>query len=209
MVPNRSIIYIDGFNLYYGAIKDGPHKWLNLERYFQLLRPVDDIQIVYYFTAIIDGPRRVNQLTFLKALETLPLVHVVLGKFKKKKVRCGVGGCAYAGNRVFSIQEEKRTDVNIALQLFDDAREDRCDRSIIVSGDSDLVPAANLVKGSFPGKKIIVYVPARDPIRGAAVELRAAADKDKTLPVNLLKHAQFPPRVPDGAGGFIEKPTDW
>jgi hypothetical protein len=28
----RTSIYIDGFNLYYGAVKDTPYKWLNLVR---------------------------------------------------------------------------------------------------------------------------------------------------------------------------------
>ena len=51
----RSIVYIDGFNLYYGAVKDGPNKWLNLDRYFRMLLPNDDIQRIRYFTAKITG----------------------------------------------------------------------------------------------------------------------------------------------------------
>jgi len=26
----KTIIYIDGFNLYYGCLKDSPYKWLNV-----------------------------------------------------------------------------------------------------------------------------------------------------------------------------------
>jgi len=26
------MVYIDGFNLYYGALRGGPFKWLNIER---------------------------------------------------------------------------------------------------------------------------------------------------------------------------------
>ena len=37
----RSIVYIDGFNLYYGALKGGPYKWLDLERFFRRLRNAD------------------------------------------------------------------------------------------------------------------------------------------------------------------------
>jgi hypothetical protein len=44
----RSIIYIDGFNFYYGAIKGGPHKWLNLDSLFTRLRQADQIQRIYY-----------------------------------------------------------------------------------------------------------------------------------------------------------------
>lgn len=28
-----SIVYVDGFNFYYGAIKDTSHKWLNIHRF--------------------------------------------------------------------------------------------------------------------------------------------------------------------------------
>jgi uncharacterized LabA/DUF88 family protein len=93
--------------------------------------------------------------------------------------------------------------------MLHDAYEDHCDRFVIVSGDSDLVPAVNRVKTLFPQKQVFVYVPTRDPIRGAAIELRSAADKDRSLPLRPLKFAQFPPRIPDGAGGFIEKPATW
>jgi len=33
----RTSIYIDGFNLYYGAVKDTPYKWLNLDMLCRLL----------------------------------------------------------------------------------------------------------------------------------------------------------------------------
>jgi len=39
----RTIIYVDGFNLYYGAVKNTPHKWLNLQRYFEMIRQNDDV----------------------------------------------------------------------------------------------------------------------------------------------------------------------
>ena len=41
---DRLVVYVDGFNLYYGAVKGTPYKWLDLQRYFTLLRPHDDIQ---------------------------------------------------------------------------------------------------------------------------------------------------------------------
>ena len=71
------------------------------------------------------------------------------------------------------------------------------------------MPAVNKVKTRFPDKTVIVYVPSRNPIRGAAVELRAAADRDKSLPLNRLRVSQLPAQVPDGAGGFIAKPAEW
>jgi len=123
----RTVIYIDGLNLYYGAVKSTPAlKWLNLERFCRLLRPLDDI-------------RRIR----------------------------------------------------------------------IISGDSDLVPAVNMVRQRFGQKKIFVYVRSRNPVRGAAVELRTSAHVHRVLPLILLSKSQFPNQMPDGAGGMLRRPATW
>ena len=205
----RSIIYIDGFNLFYGALKGTKYKWLNLERYFTLLRQDDSIQEIKYFTAMLDGPKKLKQEIYLLALETLPKVTIYFGKFKTKKVNCTINNCTYSGDRLFNVPEEKRTDVNIAIHMLNDALLNKCERLVLVSGDSDLVPALNMIKNVIPKKEIIVYIPARSVVRGAAVELRSLADKHRMLPNNLLAKAQFPQKIPDGMGGVITKPAKW
>ncbi len=205
----RTIVYIDGYNFYYGSVRGTAYRWLDLEKCFSRLRSADEIKQIWYFTALLDGPKRARQKTYLQALATSSRVQVILGKFKLKQVKCGVTGCKHRGSRLFDMPEEKRTDVNIALQLLDDAHHDRADQFIIVSGDSDLVPALEMVKAQWPHKQLFVYVPSRHPLRGAAVELRNAADKHKTFPQALLKVSQFPAKIPDGRGGFIQKPAGW
>jgi uncharacterized LabA/DUF88 family protein len=205
----RSIVYIDGFNLYYGALRGGPHKWLNLERYFRLLLPNDNIQKIRYFTAKVIGEDAARQGTYLAALATLPLVEVILGKFKTKQIQGLCPSCPLPKPQFFSTHEEKRTDVNIALWMLHDAQKDLCDRLILVSGDSDLVPAIAMVKEHYPEKTVVVYIPARSVIRGAAVELRSIADKDKTLPLQMLHAAQFPRELTGTSGTTIRKPAEW
>ncbi len=205
----RSIIYVDGFNLYYGAVRGGPHKWLDLQKYFQMLRPHDQIQKIKYFTALIDGSHRQNQEAYLQALETLPKVEIILGKYKYKSVKCTVSACTFADSREFQVPEEKRSDVNIAIQMVNDAYAGRGDRMVVVSGDSDLVPAIHMVKQEFPSIQITVYVPSRNPKRGAAVEIRSAADKHKTLPLNFLARCQLPDPVRGEPRGVIQKPKSW
>jgi hypothetical protein len=206
----RAIVYIDGFNLYYGVLKDAPAmKWLNLERFCRLLRPSDDIQAIRYFTALVSGSTKPHQETYLKALATTPVVNVILGKFKDKTVLCRVGGCTHPAVKKFKMPEEKRTDVNIAISMLDDAYQNLCDHFILFSGDSDLVPAVNMVRHRFPAKTITVYVPFRDPTRGGAVELRLSASKHRDLPLTLLSKAQFADTIPDGAGGTLTRPADW
>ena len=210
-MPRRAIVYVDGFNLYYGSLKGGPHKWLDLERYFTLLRSGDVLVRIHYFTAEVSGEAKPRQAAYLRALSTTPGVHIVLGKFKPRTVECraGTGMHLPKARRLFVAPAEKRTDVNIGLQMLEDAYEDRCDVFVLVTGDSDLVPAVDRVRALFPQKQVIVYVPTRDRYRGAAVELRSAATRNRDLPLELLRHAQFPARLPDGSGGFIDKPAGW
>jgi 6-hydroxy-3-succinoylpyridine 3-monooxygenase len=206
----RTIFYIDGLNVYYGAVRQTPAlKWLNLARYCKLLRPNDDIMLIRYFSSLITGPTRVNQEVYLKALATTPIVEVILGRFKMKNVKCSVATCTAAGIKWFLMPEEKRTDVNLAVFMLDDAYRDLCDQFIVFSGDSDLVPAVNMVRLRFPHKKIIVYVPSQNPVRGAAVELRTSAHVNRTLPAQLLSKSQFPNTIPDGSGGILTRPATW
>lgn len=208
-MAKSSIIYVDGFNLYYGAKRGTPHKWLDLETFFERLRQDDHIQTIKYFTAEVDGTRRTNQQIYLAALTTCPKVQIILGRYKYKQVKCGVRQCNFNGGRFFRVPEEKRTDVSIAIHMLDDAHQQKADRLIIISGDSDLVPSVAMIKHRYPDIETIVYVPARDKTRGAATELRSVADKSRTLPQDLIARSQFPGKLPDGQGGWITKPAGW
>lgn len=202
----RTVVYIDGFNFYYGVLKNTPFKWLDLQRFFTLLRPHDQIQAIKFFTSLVNGGSRLaRQRALLKALQICaPRVAVIYGRFKMKQVPCP--NCSGSG---LKIPEEKRTDVNIGIHMLDDAYGGNCDHEILVSGDSDLVPAIKMVRQRFPNIKTTVYVPARTKQRGVAAELRGAAHDAKSLPLTLLPKTQLPARIPDGSGGFIEKPIAW
>jgi 6-hydroxy-3-succinoylpyridine 3-monooxygenase len=205
-MPKRTMIYVDGLNLYYGALKGTPYRWLNLQKYFELVRPDDDIQLIHYFTAVVDPPHGIDQQTYLDALSTLPKLNIVVGAFIRKKVKCRVHACTLAQGRTFLRPEEKRTDVNIALQMLDDAYQGLAERFVLVTGDSDLLPAVQMVRLRVPQIEIVVYVPNNHPMRGATVELRNAAHKARNLPLVELRHAQFPTILP---GARITKPGNW
>ena len=210
LVKRRTIIYVDGLNLYYGALKGTSYKWLDLEKFFTKLRNADDLIAINYFTTQAgNAVARKDQQTYLQALTTLPLVNIIEGRFKPKRIECRVPNCKYSGEREFIRLEEKQTDVNIAVRMIEDAYLDRCDQFVIVSGDSDFVPALKAIKKGFPQKRIIAYIPAEHPDRSYATELRGAADTHKTLPSFLLQLSQLPSSLPDGTGGTISKPADW
>lgn len=87
----RTYVYIDGFNLYYGAVKGTPYKWLNPVALAQAILPHGHIvSKIKYFTARVSGavdseaPRR--QHAYLSALGTLPEVEIHYGRFLSKAV---------------------------------------------------------------------------------------------------------------------------
>ena len=55
-VRPRAIVYVDGFNLYYGSLKGTPYRWPDLVRLADLMLPAQDVIEVKYFTAIVDSP---------------------------------------------------------------------------------------------------------------------------------------------------------
>jgi hypothetical protein len=88
----RAIVYVDGFNLYYGALKATPYRWLDLEALCTRLLPRDEISLIRYFTAPVtarpsdpDQPQR--QQTYLRALRTSARLSIHLGEFRTRRVR--------------------------------------------------------------------------------------------------------------------------
>ena len=50
----KANVYVDGFNLYYGAVKGTPYRWLDIAAMCRLLLPHDQINQIKYFTALIN-----------------------------------------------------------------------------------------------------------------------------------------------------------
>lgn len=103
----RTRIYIDGFNLYYGAMKRTSFKWLDIvELSRQVLPPGHTIDKVKYFTARVSGasdpgaPAR--QQIYFKALQTLPEVEIHFGSFLSKTIWRPLTNLPVAGNQINS-----------------------------------------------------------------------------------------------------------
>ena len=55
--------------------------------------------------------------------------------------------------------EEKETDVAIAVELLEIFVMDVCDTAVLVTGDTDLVPAITTAKRLFPRKNVLLLFP--------------------------------------------------
>jgi uncharacterized LabA/DUF88 family protein len=51
--------------------------------------------------------------------------------------------------------------VHIAARIVFDACEDRYDRAVLITADSDLVPALDIVKARCPSKQLCVAAPPK------------------------------------------------
>ena len=87
----RTRVYVDGFNLYYGAVKGTAFKWLDpVKLAYRVLPAGHRIDRLHYFTARVSGvadpgsPAR--QQAYLKALGTLPEIEVHFGSFLAKAI---------------------------------------------------------------------------------------------------------------------------
>lgn len=224
----RTNVYIDGFNLYYGLLKGGPYKWLNLEVLFDSLMPKNQIQRIRYFTAKVEARTGdldlpVRQAAYLRALATLPRVDVTYGTFLSSCVRAPVvmrdaSGKPLKTNGKAVIKraasgkpvmewvfktEEKGSDVNLASHLLRDAYAGDCDCAVVVSNDSDLLTPLRMAKAD--ASLVLGLIPPRS---NGSVELKRTADFQKTIRAHHLINAQFPHSFQD-AVGTITKPSDW
>ncbi|MCK5202713.1 MAG: NYN domain-containing protein [Desulfobacterales bacterium] len=214
----RTYIYIDGFNFYYGVVKDTSYKWLDFMALFKrVLKPGHDILAIKYFTARVTGKLDPNQplrqKTFIRALRKhIPELSVYYGQFNSHTINAPL---AYPiSDKTFGKHikfaniiktEEKGSDVNLAVHVLNDAWRDEYDCAVVVSNDSDLAESLRLVKEQ--NKKMIgVIYPSTNRKRHPSKALTQHADFTKSIFESTLKACQLPDPIP---GTTISKPTDW
>ena len=205
-----TIVYIDGFNFYYGCVAGTPYKWLNIAAMCERLLPPNKILAVKYFTARVqarpgdlDQPSR--QETYFKALRTDPRVEITFGHFLTNSVSLPkADGTGYA--RVIKT-EEKGSDVNLATHLLRDAYLGNFQVGVLVTNDSDLAEPVRIVTQEL-GKTVGILSPITREGRHASRALTRHATFQKSIRQGLLRSTQFPNPV-SSPSGVIRKPASW
>ena len=204
-------VYVDGFNLYYRAVKDTPFKWLDLRKLSETLFPQDQIHRISYFTAHVDATRDptrpARQQAYLRALKTLPSVDIYFGVFRSRTKRRPLAQPVpgLPASVVIRDTEEKGTDVNLAMRLLVDGFIGEYEQAVIVSNDADFAGPMRYVRDEL-GLRIALVNP--DPNNSSPTELSSAATYVKRLWNSHLRGCQFPPTLSDGVG-IITKPSGW
>lgn len=253
-------VYVDGFNLYYGLLRNSPYKWLNPVSLVSRVLPKDcEIALLRYFTARItskldlDAPRRQND--YISALLTLPNVKVHYGHFLTKTTWRPLANLPVANREIsspnpavlppgsfkvagvderllpvgsyknteaeendggldptsqdgngliagFRSFEEKGSDVNLAVNLINDGWKREFDAMVVVSNDTDLVPAIDVVVSEL---EILVFVVCPQK-RRVSPQLEKAATYVRHINPSALARSQFPEKLP---GTAIQRPATW
>lgn len=157
---SRVVTYIDGFNFYHAvhSLKDPKLKWVNLWALSNnILRDDQTLAAVKYFTAYAKWrPGAFNRhLAYVAALEAQGVTPII-GRFKEKTIRCQA-----TCRKEFVTHEEKETDVNIGIHLVTDALQNRFDTALVISADTDLVPAVKLARSEASEKRVFFVAPPK------------------------------------------------
>ena len=210
----KTNVYIDGFNLYYRAVRRTNYKWLDLFKVSQALVPSHEVNWIRYFTAqvlpVADDPSlMVRQAAYIRALQTIPTLTVHWGQFKRREKAGPVvspvsGHPDHARIHVF---EEKGTDVNLATYLIMDGYDGDYEQAVVITNDSDLALPISMVKEKL-NLPVGVVNPNLNQRANTPVELREAATFQRRLRESTLRDCQFPSILYD-TNGTIRKPDEW
>lgn len=206
----RANIYVDGFNLYYRALRDTPDRWLDLGRLAQLLLPGHQINRIRYFTARVssrpsDPTQAQRQQAYLHALKTVPDLTIHYGHLLAKRKRRPLATPPPTGSAMVEIldTEEKGSDVNLASYLLLDGFEQDYELAVVISNDSDLqLPI------TFARDRLLRPVGVFDPSRRRSFQLAQAASWYRRLRRGPLSASHFADTLSDEQG-VIVKPSSW
>ena len=205
-------VYIDGFNLYYRALKDTSFRWLDVKKLADELFPGDSVAKVCYFTARLEirpsNPGQAQrQQTYLRALATLPGVEIHYGVFRSGVKRRPLAG-PVPGLPTYVVvrdSEEKGSDVNLATRLLVDGFNGEYEQAVVVSNDADFAGAMRYVRDGL-GLRVTLVNP--DANTSSPRDLAAAATYVKRLWRSHLRRSSFPDTLRDEVG-VITKPRGW
>ena len=230
----RTRIYIDGYNLYYGCLKRTHYKWLDPVKLFDdailpsvLFEPrgqratfaLDQLAVKYFTAPILKNfatskDSVSSQAQYHAALEGHHpgRIEIIRGYYDAREARAHrvIAKTPPAQCEKVDIWklEEKQSDVSLALHAYSDAVRKEIDHAVIVTNDTDLVPALEMIKRDT-GIAVGLVIPTRLKERPANRDLANRADWVRThITDQELEISQLPRVVMNGRNAS-HKPVSW
>ena len=130
----RVAVFIDGSNFYHALKADFGDAKIDFQKFVGKLVDARRLVRIYYYNAPVDqtrdAKRAADQQRFFDQLQRVPYLTLKLGRLESRG----------------PVQVEKGVDIVIAVDLLRFAHSHVYDMAIIVSGDSDFVPAVEAVQ---------------------------------------------------------------
>jgi len=225
----RTKVYVDGYNLYYGCLKGTPHKWLDLHKLFNnhiipssAVNKSELIGIKFFTAPILEKASK-----SLDSVSSQNKYHTALQKLYSNEIEIIKGYYSLTKSKVKVVDtsnpekwareceeilvwkvEEKQTDVNLALHAYHDAINNIVDQVVIVTNDTDIAPALQMIR-DFTPVVIGVVIPTTSNIRqpNAALTKLAHWVRDH-ITDSELANSQMPNVIIGGRKPAI-KPASW
>lgn len=212
-----AIAYVDGFNLYRRCLERYPEaKWLDLPGLMDDLLPDHEVLHVHYFTAIIragvgdDPAAPARQQAYLRALQTTGRITPHYGTFRMDRRLMPKHPAEIIDGELVRVpvrkQEEKGSDVNLAVRALVDAHNGAADLYCILTNDSDQVTTIRTLQ-----EEVGVNVCWVSPMSST----KQSKDLKNTNPARiecvtgeLLMANQFPDEIREGKR-TIHRPATW
>lgn len=216
----KTVVYIDGFNLFYRALKGTTYKWLDLHALCVAALPKDcEIVAIKYYTARVSGRINPNsprdQQAYLSALGSLACVSTYFGSFQvTEKFSYLVTPLEFQPASVTPSHpvprfakivktEEKGSDVNLGVHLVRDAFVGAFEQAAILTNDTDLVEPIRIVTAEAKLPVILLT-----PVSRPAHDLKKLASSVRHIQPYLSTNQFANPVVRDD-GKVIAKPLGW
>lgn len=225
----RTIIYVDGYNLFYGRLRNTQYKWLDIYKLFEgiikIQNPASSIAQLKYFTAPVKAnfashgqASSASQERYHRALLEISAgrIEIIKGYHTVEKGTPPRYQKPIDKNDKVDVWkfEEKQTDVNIALNMYRDALVGNCEQQVLVSNDSDLEPPLKLISQDLPNIDLGLIIPRSKPSDG-----RKSRPPNKSLSAHVnwtrnhildeeCQNSQLPDRIPTQRKP-IDKPDYW
>ena len=233
-MTKRAIVYLDGYNFYYGCLRDSEYKWLDIVQLFRDILRIRDPEIslvkVKYFTspalaryARHGADSEKAQTCYHNALKqryNKNKFEIILGKHDLEAVELPK---AIKGNNKIdrNVKErvwkpvEKKTDIQIAISMYADATQNQCDIIVLCTNDSDMEPVFQRILTDYPTIEIGFVAAARSSTNGTPAGRQANKSLKKLahwtrqyIQDAELTAAQMPTTINTGRG-TVSKPLYW
>lgn len=229
----RTRVYIDGYNLYYGCLKRSLYKWLDPRALVECILPTILYQqdgqaaryrfrtpAIKYFTApILEAFANSQDSTACQAHYHAALegqlqeqLQIIKGYHDARPARAHRWEEGKSARECDKIDiwklEEKQSDVALALHAYSDSIRNEVDQIIVVTNDTDFVPAVRMIRDHTA-----VTIGLIAPIREGRGTVNAGIEKHTHWTRKHILDEEFArsqlPHMVRCKSGVIHKPITW